>query len=341
MYRRSRSSSTAALAGPSIAPARAARSAQPTLASVGAAAAGLDPASLATLRSVSRRAGRGLPASRAIRAREPGIPVALRSGRLDQQRLRQALRQQHADLAAPVPDHHLGGPLPQRRDVPRFMIRPGAAGAMRRTELRRGPQQPGRDQAHHLVQVLQPVLHRRRGQQQQMAGPQLADQLPRGAARCAHPVRLVHDDQVPLVPGQRGLERLAARGGQRGDHDRPVGAPGYRSQSGNPAPGRSHGRHAELALELLLPLVHQPGRGDHQGAVGQPAQPQLGQDQAGLDGLAQPDLVGQDRPAPHPPQHTASRLQLVVERAEPERRHGKERVEPRPAPYPHGLVHQQ
>ena len=57
--------STAVLAGAASDLARAARSSQPILASVGAAAAGLDPASLATLRRVSRRADAAvLPSAR-------------------------------------------------------------------------------------------------------------------------------------------------------------------------------------------------------------------------------------------------------------------------------------
>src|SRR5260370_19816 len=166
----------------------------------------------------------GRPALSAYPRGEVVVPVAFLPGRLDAERLRQALREQHAHLAAPVPDHHLGSPFSQRRDVPRFLARRPRADAMRRAELRRGPQQPGRDQAHHLIQVLQPVLHRRGGEQQQMPRPELADQPSRSATRRTHPVRLVHDDQVPLVTDQRGLEGIAARGGQRSEHARPSSA---------------------------------------------------------------------------------------------------------------------
>ena len=74
--------------------------------------------------------------------------------------------------------------------------------------------------------------------------------------------------------------------------------------------------HAELALEFLLPLRHEPSRGDDQRPAGQPAQPQLGENQPGLDGLAQSHLVGEYRSPPHPAQRASRRLQLVVERGE-------------------------
>lgn len=75
------SSSTAVLAGAPSAPARAARSYQPILASVGAAAAGLDPASLATLRSVRRWDGvAALPSARTRAVRSEYSPkVSLRT----------------------------------------------------------------------------------------------------------------------------------------------------------------------------------------------------------------------------------------------------------------------
>jgi len=57
-----------------------------------------------------------------------------------------------------------------------------------------------------------------------------------------------------------------------------------------------------------LPLLDQPDRDQDQRPGRQAAQAQLTGDQPGLDGLAQPDLVGQDRAATHRPQRGPSRL---------------------------------
>ena len=57
------------------------------------------------------------------------------------------------------------------------------------------------------------------------------------------------------------------------------------------------------------------------------AQPQLSENQPGLDGLAQSHLVGEYRPTPHPAQRASRRLQLVVERGEVQCGNREERVE--------------
>jgi hypothetical protein len=147
-------------------------------------------------------------------------------------------------------------------------------------------------------------------------------------------VRLVSDDEVPPGPGDRAPQRFPAGGGEGRDDDGPVGA------AVPLAALRDRGRQAELALHLLAPLVDQAGRGDHQRAVGKPAHPQLGQDQPGLDGLPEADLVGEDRPPAHPAQHGLGCLHLVVERFERQVRRRQEGVEPRPAPHLGGLVDQ-
>jgi len=100
------------------------------------------------------------------------------------------------------------------------------------------------------------------------------------------------------------------------------------------------GRHAELTLKLLSPLGHKTGRSDHQDLVGETTKPQLGQGQPGLDGLAEADLIGQDRPAAHSPQRGAGRLHLVVEGLEPQRRQRQESLETGLAPHPDRVVDQ-
>jgi len=89
-----------------------------------------------------------------------------------------------------------------------------------------------------------------------------------------------------------------------------------------------------------LPLLHQPDRDQDQRPGRQAAQAQLAGDQPGLDGLAEPDLIGQDRPATHRPQRGPSRLELVGERLEPQPRQRHQRLEPGPRPHPDRLVHQ-
>jgi len=89
-----------------------------------------------------------------------------------------------------------------------------------------------------------------------------------------------------------------------------------------------HRGQTELAVQLLLPLLDQPDRDQDQRPGRQAAQAQLAGDQPGLDGLAQPDLVGQDRPATHRPQRGPGRLELVAERLEPQPRQRHQRLEP-------------
>ena len=68
---------------------------------------------------------------------------------------------------------------------------------------------------------------------------------------------------------------------------------------------------AELVAHLVLPLQRQARRAhDHRGAGPMP-QEQLLQDQAGLDGLAQADVVGQQQVGPRAGQRAAQRFKLV------------------------------
>ena len=51
---------------------------------------------------------------------------------------------------------------------------------------------------------------------------------------------------------------------------------------------------AEPRGKLLAPLIAQAGRRDDEGAIGDAAQAELRENDAGLDGLSQPDLVGEE-----------------------------------------------
>ena len=55
---------------------------------------------------------------------------------------------------------------------------------------------------------------------------------------------------------------------------------------------------AKRSRQLLCPLLAQAGRREDQHAVDRAARAQLGDDQAGLNRLAQPDVVGQQQPRP-------------------------------------------
>jgi hypothetical protein len=72
----------------------------------------------------------------------------------------------------------------------------------------------------------------------------------------------------------------------------------------------------ELAIELLLPLLHEPRGSQDERLVGQRPHAQLAEDEPGLDRLAHPDLVGEDRATPHLTQHARRRPELVGERLE-------------------------
>ena len=75
-------------------------------------------------------------------------------------------------------------------------------------------------------------------------------------------------------------------------------------------------RQPELARQLLLPLAHQRGRRQHQDALGHAAQGVLLEHHRGLDGLAEPHLVGQQDAAAELLQHLAHGLDLVPQRLE-------------------------
>ncbi len=69
----------------------------------------------------------------------------------------------------------------------------------------------------------------------------------------------------------------------------------------------------ELGLELLAPLADQRRRHQHQHVLDHSAQQVFLEHHAGLDGLAEPDFVGQQHPAAELLEHLAHRLDLVPE----------------------------
>ena len=93
------------------------------------------------------------------------------------------------------------------------------------------------------------------------------------------------------MPGIGCQRRLAGAGGTIG--------PGFRSRRDPLQRPQVFGEHevkrlAEMEPHFAHPLRHQPLGGDDQRPFDQPPQFEFADDQAGLDGLAQPDLVGQE-----------------------------------------------
>ena len=71
--------------------------------------------------------------------------------------------------------------------------------------------------------------------------------------------------------------------------------------------------NVELGLELLPPLADERRRGQHEHAVDHAAQQILLEDHAGLDGLAEPDFIGEQHAAAKLLEHLAHGLDLVPE----------------------------
>ena len=119
-----------------------------------------------------------------------------------------------------------------------------------------------------------------------------------GFVDVAQAMRFVEDDQVPvdaLDIVSLGLRELVGTDDRTGGEqervplllfaDRVV-AFGFEDQP----------LQAELVLQLLMPLLAQVRRNDDE-HLPPPFGPALGKDQAGLDGLAQTNLVGEDHAA--------------------------------------------
>ena len=128
-------------------------------------------------------------------------------------------------------------------------------------------------------------------------------------------VRLVDEDEVPVVREDLGglrLEVVHAR-----DHDivgRPDALAGQQSafQDGQQGAGHDGGVDVEEVVERFLPLAAEV-RGDHDEdppclAAGE----QLGDDQAGLDGLSRADIICDQQPYPFVAERHQQGNDLVV-----------------------------
>ena len=119
-----------------------------------------------------------------------------------------------------------------------------------------------------------------------------------GFVDVAQAMRFVEDDQVPvdaLDIVSLGLRELVGTDDRTGGEQERVSlllfadrvvAFGFEDQP----------LQAELVLQLLMPLLAQVRRNDDED-LPPPLGPALGKDQAGFDGLAQTNLVGEDHAA--------------------------------------------
>ena len=93
---------------------------------------------------------------------------------------------------------------------------------------------------------------------------------------------------------------------------------------------------AEFSRHLVAPLADQGGRAQDQHALGHAAQDVFLQHHPGLDGLAEPDLVGQQHPAAILLEHLADGFGLIPVRLNAlQRRQAEQFVEPLEQTQPH------
>ncbi len=150
-------------------------------------------------------------------------------------------------------------------------------------------------------------------------------------------MRFVHDHQIPGDGGQRIAQGRPPRRRQGHDQDWLLQR-ALVLLPGGTAVGQE--RQAELAVQLLRPLLHKPAGHEDQDVLGLAAQAQLAEDEAGFDRLPQADLVRQDRPSAHAPQHAGGRLELVGERLEPQAGQRDKGVKAGAHPYGDRLIDQ-
>ena len=130
-----------------------------------------------------------------------------------------------------------------------------------------------------------------------------------------HPVRLVHDDQVPVHLPQSRQDLVPLGQIQRGDHLRLLHPLVHAELRAELASLQHDERLVELLLQLALPLEREVRRRDDQDPLGEAAQLQLADQQPGHDRLPGAGVVGQQEPyAGQPQQVVVDRLQLVRQR---------------------------
>ena len=151
---------------------------------------------------------------------------------------------------------------------------------------------------------------RHRREEQEVPRADGADGPAGRAARVLHTVSLVDDEQIPLRRRERLPERWPPCGGEGGDEHRWVAS---RCIVGDAGGREDFGRKGELALQLLAPLLDEARWDEDQDPPRDATQAQLRQDEAGLDGLAEADLVGEQPAHRHAGGGALGDVQLVRE----------------------------
>ena len=182
----------------------------------------------------------------------------------------------------------------------------------------------GVEQLQEEGEVLRVAPVRRGGEEQEMGGV-VPERLAEAVALALvapvarrHPVRLVHDDQVPVRLRQAG-EDLLALGEVEGGDDLRVLLPLVDAELfADVAAPQDHERFVEFLPEFALPLEGEVRRADHQDALDETAQFQFADEESGHDRLPRPGVVGeQEADAGAAEEMVVHRVELVRERVHP------------------------
>jgi hypothetical protein len=255
-----------------------------------------------------RRTGRGLVCRQlANQRRQVFVAGRLLCVRECAQRGRLASRHPQGGKGAGVAHHHPAHQLAQPVAVCRLAR--FARHHVNGPELLLRLEDARLQQGQQVVQFEQAVLYGRRGQQQQETLLQAVHQTIAGTALIAQMMRLVDDHHVVAQSREQVRLLLAACRGDGGDH--PLLCPEADGVAAQQRVVRGGAVDAELARHFVAPLPDQRGGREDQDALGHAAQHVFLQHHPRLDGLAEPDLVGEQDPAAILFQHLADRLDLI------------------------------
>ena len=168
---------------------------------------------------------------------------------------------------------------------------------------------PRLEEREQVVELHQIVLHGRRREQEHVPPLERIDELPIPRRAILAVVRLIHDDQIPgnLRQNLRPGPRLGKR--ERSEHQvvfQPKLAPAcFLGARGNDE------IEPEFLRQLVLPLRDQRRRNQDQHAANHSPEQIFAEQQAGLDGLAEPDLIRQQHASAEMTEHFANRFNLV------------------------------
>ena len=194
-----------------------------------------------------------------------------------------------------------------------------------------GPQQL--EQAEEAVHV---VVERDRGEEEQVPaeGGDRRDRAPgraaRVAGRAAQPVGLVHHEEVDAGLRRAGGELRPRDERLEGDHGAPVDVEGVEVGAvvprhvGEPRLVEQHEDLVVLPPQLAEPLDGQRLGRDHQAPLRASRPDEAAQDEAGLDRLAEADLVGQEPAHGVGGGRALGRVELVGEEADAAAEEGAE-----------------